>query len=127
MLPLIKTTDTRAYVHTADPPVHARDAGAIGWISLDSAELVAEEGAEGAAALATVVHLRPLNAVEYFAARAKMLGAAHETQYGEALIDLVKLAVVRVEHYNGDLARDLPGPLLDELGSLVLRISADAA
>lgn len=124
MLPLIRTTESRAYVHTIDPPVRPRDEGALGWIPHADAEVVADEDGD---AHPTVVYIRPLNAVEYFAARAKMHGSAHESQYGEALIDLCKLAVVRVEHYNGDLVRDLPGPLLDELGALILRISAHAA
>jgi hypothetical protein len=131
MLPLIKTTDVRQYVHTADPAVvltdDAADGDAVlpsGFIPYDPAKL-APPDVDGDAGMPTVVSIRPLNAVEYFAHRAAM--ATTSDKYGQALVDLCQAGLVGVSHYNGDLVRDMPGPLLDELGALILRISADAA
>ena len=117
MLPLIKTTDTRAYVYTGDPSVTA-DTGAHEWIAVAEAETVGDD--------ATVIHLRPLNAIEYFSARASLYGRERE-EYGTALQEIVRLAIARVEHYDGDIAADLPGPILDELAAVVLAVSGSAA
>jgi hypothetical protein len=116
VLPLIKTTDSRAYVHTADPSVVA-DTGATEWIPVSQAESVGDD--------ATVIHLRPLNAIEYFGARASLYGRERE-EYGAALQEIVRLAIARVEHYDGDIAADLPGPILDELAAVILAVSGSA-
>jgi len=117
VLPLIKTSDTRAYVHTADPSVKA-SGDDLEWIPVSTAKKV-EEGA-------TVVHLRPLSAVEYFGARAALYGR-DKGDYGAALEEIARMAIVRVEHYDGDIAADLPGPMLDELAAVVLAVSGSAA
>lgn len=116
MLPLIKTTDSRAYVHTADPSVES-DSEAIEWIPIADAGKVGKD--------ATIVHLRPLNAVEYFSARAALYGGKRE-EYGSALQEIVRLAICRVEHYDGDIASDLPGPVLDDLAAVALAIAGCA-
>lgn len=117
MLPLIKTTDTRAYVHTADPSVTASGDTLLEWIPASEAEAVADD--------ATRVYLRPLNSVEYFTSRAALVDHTG-AEYGAAIADIVKLAVVRVEHYDGELAADLPGPVLDDLAAVILSISGRA-